>query len=176
MTRATTNVANILGSAIPHATTRPSRRQGGPPQQRDRTPGPGGLLPHRRCLQAGPAPDAPLPADLEAEFAAAYQTLSQSSGVPDVPVAVRSALDEDGSPPAGQHETELNLVGIDAVFDAVARPGLPLATSGRSPTAGRGWRSKGYGSRCWSSSSFWPIPRQWSSARTRSRGTARRSS
>jgi phosphoenolpyruvate synthase/pyruvate phosphate dikinase len=69
-------------------------------------------------------PDAPLPADLQAELAAAYGALSRSSGVPDVPVAVRSsALDEDGDLAsfAGQHETELNLVGIDAVLGAVAR-------------------------------------------------------
>src|ERR687890_2069112 len=69
-------------------------------------------------------PDAPLPADLEAELAAAYEALSRSSGTPDVPVAVRSsALDEDGELAsfAGQHETELNLVGVDAVLGAVAR-------------------------------------------------------
>lgn len=69
-------------------------------------------------------PGAPLPADLEAELAAAYEALSRSSGVPDVPVAVRSsALDEDGDLAsfAGQHETELNLVGIEAVLGAVAR-------------------------------------------------------
>jgi phosphoenolpyruvate synthase/pyruvate phosphate dikinase len=69
-------------------------------------------------------PDAPLPADLQADLAAAYGALSRSSGVPDVPVAVRSsALDEDGELAsfAGQHETELNLVGVDAVLGAVAR-------------------------------------------------------
>jgi pyruvate,water dikinase len=69
-------------------------------------------------------PDAPLPADLQVELAAAYGTLSRSSGVPNVPVAVRSsALDEDGDLAsfAGQHETELNLVGVDAVLGAVAR-------------------------------------------------------
>src|SRR5829696_5605554 len=69
-------------------------------------------------------PDAPLPADLEAELAAAYGALSRSSSVPDVPVAVRSsALDEDGDLTsfAGQHETELNLVGAEAVLGAVAR-------------------------------------------------------
>ncbi len=69
-------------------------------------------------------PDAPLPADLTAELAAAYEALSRISGVPDVPVAVRSsALDEDGGLAsfAGQHETELNLVGTDAVLGAVAR-------------------------------------------------------
>ena len=36
-------------------------------------------------------PEAPLPADLEAEFAAAYEALSRSSGIPDVPVAVRGS-------------------------------------------------------------------------------------
>src|ERR671917_1498282 len=69
-------------------------------------------------------PEAPLPADLEAELAAAYEALSHSSGIPDVPVAVRSsALDEDGELAsfAGQHETELNLTGIEAVLGAVAR-------------------------------------------------------
>jgi phosphoenolpyruvate synthase/pyruvate phosphate dikinase len=69
-------------------------------------------------------PGTPLPADLEAELAAAYEALSRSSGIPDVPVAVRSsALDEDGDLTsfAGQHETELNLVGIDAVLGAVVR-------------------------------------------------------
>ncbi len=69
-------------------------------------------------------PDAPLPLDLGAGIAAAYEELSQSSGVPDVPVAVRSsALDEDGDLAsfAGQHETELNLVGFDAVLGAVTR-------------------------------------------------------
>jgi len=70
------------------------------------------------------SPDAPLPADLQADLAAAYGALSRSSGVPDVPVAVRSsALDEDGELAsfAGQHETELNVVGIDALLGAVAR-------------------------------------------------------
>jgi len=69
-------------------------------------------------------PEAPLPADLVAEIAAAYEELSRGADVPDVPVAVRSsALDEDGELAsfAGQHETELNLVGIDAVLGAVAR-------------------------------------------------------
>jgi pyruvate,water dikinase len=51
--------------------------------------------------------------------------LASRCGVPfDVPVAVRSsALDEDGDLTsfAGQHETELNVVGIEAVLGAVAR-------------------------------------------------------
>jgi phosphoenolpyruvate synthase/pyruvate phosphate dikinase len=68
--------------------------------------------------------DAPLPAALAAALAAAYEALARRVGFPDVPVAVRSsALDEDGDLAsfAGQHETELNLVGIDAVLGAVAR-------------------------------------------------------
>src|SRR5215210_5610112 len=68
--------------------------------------------------------DAPLPTALAAALAAAYQALARRVGVPDVPVAVRSsALDEDGDLAsfAGQHETELNLVGVDAVLGAVAR-------------------------------------------------------
>ena len=76
------------------------------------------------AFEPGQDPDAPLPADLVAEISAAYEALSRSSGVPDVPVAVRSsALDEDGELAsfAGQHETELNLVGVDAVLGAVAR-------------------------------------------------------
>jgi phosphoenolpyruvate synthase/pyruvate phosphate dikinase len=70
------------------------------------------------------SPGMPLPAVVEAEVAAAYGALSRDVGVPDVPVAVRSsALDEDGELAsfAGQHETELNVVGIDAVLGAVAR-------------------------------------------------------
>lgn len=86
-------------------------------------------VPPGLCLTADaydPAhsPGAPLPAVVETEVAAAYGALSRDLGVPDVPVAVRSsALDEDGELAsfAGQHETELNLVGADAVLGAVAR-------------------------------------------------------
>jgi pyruvate, water dikinase len=81
------------------------------------------------CLSAAsfdPAhpPDAPLPEATAAALAAAYEDLSRRCGVADVPVAVRSsALDEDGDLAsfAGQHETELNLVGVEAMFGAVAR-------------------------------------------------------
>ena len=68
--------------------------------------------------------DAPLPTALAAALAAAYEALARRVGVPDVPVAVRSsALDEDGDLAsfAGQHETELNVVGVDDVLDAVVR-------------------------------------------------------
>ena len=68
--------------------------------------------------------EAPLPTALAAALAAAYEALAHRTGFPDVPVAVRSsALDEDGDLAsfAGQHETELNLVGVDAVLGAVVR-------------------------------------------------------
>lgn len=68
--------------------------------------------------------DAPLPTALAGALAAAYEALAHRVGYPDVPVAVRSsALDEDGDLAsfAGQHETELNLVGIDAVLGAIVR-------------------------------------------------------
>jgi pyruvate, water dikinase len=68
--------------------------------------------------------DAPLPTVLAAALAAAYDALARRAGFPDVPVAVRSsALDEDGDLAsfAGQHETELNLVGVDAVLGAIVR-------------------------------------------------------
>ena len=69
-------------------------------------------------------PGAPLAAAIAKEVGAAYQALSCDTGMSDVPVAVRSsALDEDGDLAsfAGQHETELNVVGVDAVLGAIAR-------------------------------------------------------
>ncbi|MDP6606359.1 MAG: PEP/pyruvate-binding domain-containing protein [Dehalococcoidia bacterium] len=54
----------------------------------------------------------------------AYQQLAEQSGTPDPRVAVRSsAIDEDtaGASFAGQHDTYLNIVGEDAVVDAVVR-------------------------------------------------------
>jgi phosphoenolpyruvate synthase/pyruvate phosphate dikinase len=87
------------------------------------------LIPPGFCLSAAafdPAhpPDAPLPEGLATALAAAYEDLSRRCGVDNVPVAVRSsALDEDGDLAsfAGQHETELNLVGVEAMLGAVAR-------------------------------------------------------
>ncbi len=86
-------------------------------------------VPSGFCLTAAaydPAhfPGAPLAAVIATQVAAAYQALSRDLGVPDVPVAVRSsALDEDGDLAsfAGQHETELNLIGTEAVLGAIAR-------------------------------------------------------
>ena len=96
-------------------------------------------VPSGFCLTAGAfdpdhSADAPLPTVLAAALAAAYEALSHHVGFPDVPVAVRSsALDEDGDLAsfAGQHETELNLVGVDAVLGAIVR----CWASGRSERA-----------------------------------------
>ena len=65
-----------------------------------------------------------LPVDLRAELAAAYRELGTRAGVAAPRVAVRSsAVDEDGADAsfAGQHETYLNVVGEDAVAEAVVR-------------------------------------------------------
>lgn len=71
----------------------------------------------------GEVPDR-LPPDLQAELAGAYRALAAQCGVDDPPVAVRSsAADEDGSAAsfAGQHETFLNVRGVEHVADAVVR-------------------------------------------------------
>jgi phosphoenolpyruvate synthase/pyruvate phosphate dikinase len=68
--------------------------------------------------------DAPLPTVLATALAAAYEALARRAGFPDVPIAVRSsAIDEDGDLAsfAGQYETELHLVGVDAVLGAIVR-------------------------------------------------------
>ena len=65
-----------------------------------------------------------LPNTLAGAVAAAYLRLAELCGVDDPPVAVRSsAVDEDGAGAsfAGQHDTFLNIVGADAVIDAIAR-------------------------------------------------------
>ena len=55
---------------------------------------PAGLCLTAAAYRPDHLPGAPLPANLQAELAAAYEALSRSAGVPDVPVAVRSsALD-----------------------------------------------------------------------------------
>ncbi len=63
--------------------------------------------------------EAPVPADVAAEITAAYAALGT-----DVPVAVRSsatAEDLEGASFAGQQDTYLNVVGAEAVLDAVRR-------------------------------------------------------
>jgi phosphoenolpyruvate synthase/pyruvate phosphate dikinase len=63
-----------------------------------------------------------LPAHLRVALAAAYAELGRRAGVENPAVAVRSsAIDEDGPTAsfAGQHETLLNVIGVDALMDAV---------------------------------------------------------
>jgi pyruvate,water dikinase len=64
------------------------------------------------------------PVDLRDEIAQAIADLIACHGLPNLTVAVRSsAVDEDGAGAsfAGQHETYLNIVGADAILQAVTR-------------------------------------------------------
>lgn len=73
---------------------------------------------------AGPMPPALQGPGLDNEVVGAYQTLGELCGVASPAVAVRSsAMDEDGGDAsfAGQHETYLNVVGSDAVLEAIRR-------------------------------------------------------
>ena len=69
--------------------------------------------------------EAPLADDLQREIAAAYAVLSADAGAPDgVSVAVRSSATAEDLPDAsfaGQQETYLNVVGVDAVLVAVRK-------------------------------------------------------
>jgi len=70
------------------------------------------------------APPTSLPSELYEELVRAYHRLGERCGLDTPSVAVRSsALDEDGAGAsfAGQHETYLNVVGAEAVAEAVAR-------------------------------------------------------
>jgi pyruvate,water dikinase len=65
-----------------------------------------------------------LPDRLRHEVAVAYQRLAEITGIERPSVAVRSsAVDEDGADAsfAGQHDTYLNVVGADAVCEAIVR-------------------------------------------------------
>ncbi len=65
-----------------------------------------------------------LPREVRRDITHAYRVLAERCEVTAPSVAVRSsALDEDGAGAsfAGQHETYLNVVGADAVADAIAR-------------------------------------------------------
>ena len=80
------------------------------------------------------AGDTRLPDALRQQIVAAYRRLGELSGLDEPAVAVRSsAVDEDGADTsfAGQHDTYLNVVGADAVCDAVLR----CWASARSPRA-----------------------------------------
>ncbi len=75
-----------------------------------------------------------LPGALVPAISAAYQVLAARLGTTDPRVAVRSsAIDEDGTDSsfAGQHDTYLNICGVDALLDAVKR----CARSAASPQA-----------------------------------------
>jgi phosphoenolpyruvate synthase/pyruvate phosphate dikinase len=64
------------------------------------------------------------PLDLRDEITAAISDLMDCHSLPDFIAAVRSsAVDEDGATAsfAGQHETYLNIVGADAIIQAVTR-------------------------------------------------------
>lgn len=80
------------------------------------------------------AADTRLPDALRQQVVAAYQRLGEMTGLDQPAVAVRSsAVDEDGADTsfAGQHDTYLNVVGADAVCDAV----LQCWASARAPRA-----------------------------------------
>jgi pyruvate, water dikinase len=88
---------------------------------------------NRPVADEGSAPLS-LPSELYDELVQAYHRLGEHCGVATPSVAVRSsALDEDGADAsfAGQHETYLNVVGAEAVAEAVAR----CWTSVHSPRA-----------------------------------------
>lgn len=73
---------------------------------------------HALLLQAD------IPADVEAAVRAGYARLCDSTGVPDVAVAVRSsatAEDSVGASFAGEFETWVDVVGADAVVEHVRR-------------------------------------------------------
>ena len=64
------------------------------------------------------------PLDLQEEITAAISDLMACHSLPDFIAAVRSsAFDEDGATAsfAGQHETYLNIVGADAIIEAITR-------------------------------------------------------
>ncbi|MEJ2287650.1 MAG: PEP/pyruvate-binding domain-containing protein [Deinococcales bacterium] len=76
----------------------------------------------------------PLPQSLRAALRDAYAELGRRCGADPLRVAVRSsAIDEDGVDAsfAGQHETFLNIVGVDAVTEAL----IGCWSSGRSQRA-----------------------------------------
>ena len=75
-----------------------------------------------------------LPETLRQQVVAAYRRLADLTGLNQPSVAVRSsAVDEDGADTsfAGQHDTYLNIVGEDAVCDAILR----CWASARAPRA-----------------------------------------
>lgn len=87
-------------------------------------PVPAGFCLGAASYPAGDGPELRLSTPLRDQVALAYERLAGRTGHPCPAVAVRSsALDEDGEAAsfAGQHLTELNLTGIDAVGAAIER-------------------------------------------------------
>jgi phosphohistidine swiveling domain-containing protein len=79
---------------------------------------------HERAAKDDATPLLSALAGLRGEIAAAYRQLAVRAGTEDPAVAVRSsAVDEDGSDAsfAGQHETFLNVIGLDPLIEAIGR-------------------------------------------------------
>jgi pyruvate,water dikinase len=73
----------------------------------------------------------PMPPDVEVEITEAYQRLADLSGMPDIPVAVRSSATSEDSPDAsfaGEHDTYLWVQGPDEVLAHVRRCWASLFT------------------------------------------------
>jgi pyruvate,water dikinase len=80
-------------------------------------------VPDGFCLPAPVLDHAP-PLDLRDDLARALSALMACHGLPDLTVAVRSSAVEEDSPDAsfaGQYETSLNVVGVEAIVQAVTR-------------------------------------------------------
>ena len=85
---------------------------------------PGGFCLTTDAHQLAVAGSGVLPARLQQRVAEAYQRLSKQTGLSNPSVAVRSsAVDEDGADAsfAGQHDTYLNVVGAEAIGEAIVR-------------------------------------------------------
>ena len=88
--------------------------------------------------------DAPLPKQLEEEIRSSYQWLKGESSS-EISVAVRSSATAEDLPDAsfaGQQETFLNVVGVDAVIDRVKHVFASLYNDRRSPTGCTGLRPR----------------------------------
>jgi len=85
------------------------------------------------AISAMPAAEHTMAEALLSAIERAYRGLGERCGATHPAVAVRSsALDEDGSDAsfAGQHDTYLNIRGVDALLDAVRRCILSASSSG----------------------------------------------
>jgi phosphoenolpyruvate synthase/pyruvate phosphate dikinase len=95
---------------------------------------PGGFCLTTDAHQLAVAGSGALPSRLQQRVTDAYQRLCEQTGLEQPSVAVRSsAVDEDGADAsfAGQHDTYLNVVGAEAIGEAIVR----CWESARSPRA-----------------------------------------